>query len=76
MDKIVEEAHHASSPFETWTTSLESAIKKWTCCAAAAAAAAAAAPAASAATCNCTEVPSLSFKSVYPLVTILYVTSL
>ena len=40
MDEIAEEAHYASSPFETWTTSLESAIKKWTCCAAAAAAAA------------------------------------
>ena len=66
MDEIEEEAHYASSPFETWTTSLESAIKKWTCCAAAAAAA----------TCNCTEVASLSYKSVYPLVTILYVTSL
>ena len=43
MDEIAEEAHYASSPFETWTTLLEfkAAIKKWTCCAAAAAAAAA-----------------------------------
>ena len=65
MDEIEEEAIYASSPFETWTTSLESAIKKWTCCAAAAAAA-----------CSYTEGAALSYKSVYPLVTILYVTSL